>query len=362
MHMNKIDTAISTALKERKPAYINICCNLPSILHPTFNREPIPLMLSPRTFSISTTLIENNIFDRYRSSNKNELEAAVEATITFLNKASKPVLLGGPKLRVSKAYDAFVELVAACGYAFAVMESAKGMVPEHHPYFIGTYWGVASTAFCAQIVESADAYLFVGSVFNDYSTVGFSLPPIKKEKVVFVHPNRVVIANCANFGCVLMGDLLRMLAKKLKRNTSAYENHRKMYVSEGVSVKCEAGEPLKVNVLFQHRQRMLSHEIVVISEAGDSINNCQKLKLPEGCEMDTEPNIGVSFKLIGKSWCCRYEIQSQYTSIGWSVGATLGYAQAIPDKRAVACIGDGSFQVRAKRYFRLKQNLNMTSI
>ena len=36
----------------------------------------------------------------------------------------------------------------------------------------------------------------------------------------------------------------------------------------------------------------------------------------------------------------------QYGSIGWSVGATLGYAQAAKDKRVIACIGDGSFQVR----------------
>jgi thiamine pyrophosphate-dependent acetolactate synthase large subunit-like protein len=35
----------------------------------------------------------------------------------------------------------------------------------------------------------------------------------------------------------------------------------------------------------------------------------------------------------------------QYGSIGWSVGATLGYAQAAKDKRVIACIGDGSFQV-----------------
>lgn len=35
----------------------------------------------------------------------------------------------------------------------------------------------------------------------------------------------------------------------------------------------------------------------------------------------------------------------QYGSIGWSVGATLGYAQAVTDKRVIACIGDGSFQV-----------------
>lgn len=33
----------------------------------------------------------------------------------------------------------------------------------------------------------------------------------------------------------------------------------------------------------------------------------------------------------------------QYGSIGWSVGATLGYAQSVPNKRIIACIGDGSF-------------------
>jgi len=43
----------------------------------------------------------------------------------------------------------------------------------------------------------------------------------------------------------------------------------------------------------------------------------------------------------------RYEFQMQYGSIGWSVGATLGYAQAVPEKRVLAFIGDGSFQVRA---------------
>lgn len=38
----------------------------------------------------------------------------------------------------------------------------------------------------------------------------------------------------------------------------------------------------------------------------------------------------------------------QHGSIGWSVGATLGYAQAVPEKREIACIGDGSFQVTAQ--------------
>ncbi|KAL5072918.1 hypothetical protein RYX36_011902 [Vicia faba] len=87
-----IDTAISTALKESKPVYISISCNLAGIPHPTFSRQPVPFSLSPKL------------------SNEIGLEAAVEAAAEFLNKAVKPVLVAGPKIRVAKAYEAFTEL------------------------------------------------------------------------------------------------------------------------------------------------------------------------------------------------------------------------------------------------------------
>ncbi|KAA8517442.1 hypothetical protein F0562_017735 [Nyssa sinensis] len=303
-----IDTAISTSLKESKPVYISISCNLPGIPHPTFSREPVPFSLPPKL------------------SNQMGLEAAVEAAEEFLNKAVKPVMVAGPKLRVAKASEAFVELADACGYALAVMPSAKGLVPEHHPHFLGTYWGVVSTPFCAEIVESADAYLFAGPIFNDYSSVGYSLL-LKKEKAIIVQPERVVIGNGPAFGCVLMKDFLKTLAKRLKRNTTAYENHQRIYIAEGDPPKCEPNERLRVNILYRHIQKMLSSETAVIAETGDSWFNCQKLKLPQGCG---------------------YEFQMQYGSIGWSVGATLGYAQAAPDTRVIASIGDGSFQVTAQ--------------
>ncbi|GMJ00777.1 hypothetical protein like AT5G01320 [Hibiscus trionum] len=304
----QIDTAISTALKESKPVYISISCNLPGITHPTFIREPIPFSLTPRL------------------SNKMGLEAAVNATAAFLNKAVKPVIIGGPKLRVAKAREAFVELADACGYPIAVMPAGKGLVPEHHSRFIGTYWGAVSTTFCAEIVESADAYLFAGPIFNDYSSVGYSLL-LKKEKAVVVQPNRVVIANGPAFGCILMKDFLQELAKKLNHNATAYENYQRIFVPDGVPPKSDPKDPLRVNIMFTHIQKMLSSKTAVIAETGDSWFNCQKLRLPEGCG---------------------YEFQMQYGSIGWSVGATLGYAQSVPDKRVIACIGDGSFQVTAQ--------------
>lgn len=250
----------------------------------------------------------------------------MEETIEFLHKAVKPVLIGGPKLRASKAQEAFVELADACGYPLAIMPSAKGQVPEHHPNFIGTYWGAVSTGFVSEIVESADAYVFVGPIFNDYSSVGYSLL-VKKEKAIIVKPNRVTVGNGPSFGCVLMVDYLTLLTKRLKKNPTAMENYQRIFVPPGRPLKCRNGEPLRVNVLFEHIQNMLTIDTAVIAETGDSWFNCQKLRLPEGCG---------------------YEFQMQYGSIGWSVGATLGYAQAVKEKRVIACIGDGSFQVTAQ--------------
>lgn len=303
-----IDTAISTAIKESKPVYISVSCNLPGIPHPTFRDEPVPFFLAPKV------------------SNQMGLEAAVEATAEFLNKAVKPVLIGGPKLRVAKAQQAFIELADTCGYPIAIMPSGKGMVPEHHPHFIGTYWGAVSSNFCGEIVESADAYVFVGPIFNDYSSVGYSLL-IKKEKAVIVQPDRVTIGNGPSFGWVFMADFLTALTQKLKKNTTAIENHRRIFVPPSIPLKRENNEPLRVNILFKHIQGMLSADSAVIAETGDSWFNCQKLRLPENCG---------------------FEFQMQYGSIGWSVGASLGYSQGAKDKRLIACIGDGSFQVTAQ--------------
>jgi len=75
-------------------------------------------------------------------------------------------------------------------------------------------------------------------------------------------------------------------------------------------------------------QSILDSKSAVLVETGDSWFNGQKLKLPHGVP---------------------YEFQMQYGSIGWSVGALLGNSLAYKDeRRVVAMIGDGSFQMTAQ--------------
>ena len=86
-----------------------------------------------------------------------------------------------------------------------------------------------------------------------------------------------------------------------------------------------------------------SYDAFLTMNAGQYSNNVEAKVL----SWDTPCSMSIS---LGQVVCAhRYEFQMQFGSIGWSVGATLGYAQALKGKkRVIASIGDGSFQVTAQ--------------
>jgi hypothetical protein len=64
--------------------------------------------------------------------------------------------------------------------------AAKSLVPESHPQHMGTYFGQISDPCVAEVVESADAYLFCGPLFNDYAAVGNTLGVTGKRAAPFL--------------------------------------------------------------------------------------------------------------------------------------------------------------------------------
>ncbi len=305
---HQLDTAISTGMRLSRPVYINIACNLAGLKHPTFEREPVPYSLAP----VHTNPVS--------------LAAAVETALELLTSSVKPVLVGGVKLRPAADRAAFAALAAASRYPVAIQPSAKGMVDETAPRFIGIYWGQVSTPYCAETVESADAYVFCGPIFNDYTTVGYSLL-LKEDRKIVVEVDRVSVGGRRFFNCVAAADFMTALAARITPNETAWVNYERMYVPPGILVKPPPTEPLRTTILFSHIQALLTPDTAVIAETGDSWFNCLKLRLPPGCG---------------------YEFQMQYGSIGWSVGATLGYAHGAREKRVITAVGDGSFQMTAQ--------------
>ncbi|MCO6044288.1 thiamine pyrophosphate-binding protein [Aeoliella sp. ICT_H6.2] len=300
----QIDIAIEKALRHRKPVYLEVACNIAA--------APISAP-NPRDFT------------KIAASDPHSLKAAVQHAARLLNEAQKPVLLAGPSVRAAKAEADLLKLVDATQYATAVTPDAKSFFDETHPNYMGIYWGSVGTPGCGSVVESADQCLLVGAKFTDYTTTGHTTL-VDRRKSIDVRAKEVIVAG-ESYNNVAMAEFLRELTESLSQNPTALQAFKRIR-KEQMPVKLGAStEPLTTRQLFAHVQNMLVGESAVIAETGDSWFNGIELSLPEAS---------------------RFEIQMQYGSIGWSVGATLGYCLGAPERKVIACIGDGSFQLTAQ--------------
>jgi pyruvate decarboxylase len=305
-----IDRAVATALRCRKPVYLEIDCNLAAL--------PVPAP-TPRGFQSGPR------------SDPAALAAAVAHAADLLSSATRPVLVAGPRIRPPEARAAFRALADAASYAVAAQPAAKGMFPEDHPAYAGLYWGPVSSPGVAALVESADTYLFAGGLLTDYSTTGYSAL-IDPKKLLLASPDDVRLPG-ARYTGVALADFLAALAEKVRPNPASLDEFRRSRDDVRVGGTNGAGSsepsaPLTTRSLFAKVRSVLGGRTALLVETGDSWFNGLKVPLPGGCG---------------------FEIQFQAGSIGWCCPATLGYALGSPTPtRAIAVIGDGSFQLTAQ--------------
>ena len=300
----QIDDAIATACRARKPVYLEIACNIASC--------PIT-SANPRQFEVN------------RASDPVSLAAAVDAVAALLNSASSPVLVAGSKLRSHGAEAAFAGLADSCGYGVASMPNAKSFFDESHPSYMGIHWGDAGTGDATGAVLESDMVLLAGCIFTDYTTTGHTIR-IDPDKRIEIHADGVVTPDQVYYG-IELSDFLEALAIRLNPNEAslvAWRNRHDPAPDHGMD---DPDGRLTTRQVFSRIQKLLDEQSALIAETGDSWFNGMQLDMPSGS---------------------RFEIQMQYGSIGWSVGATLGYAIGAPQRRVIACIGDGSFQLTAQ--------------
>ena len=304
-----IDEAISTALRERKPAYIEIPCNLATA--PC--AAPAPFDTLPA----------------WQASNPRMLADAVGRASELMGDAKKPILLAGVHLRSYGAIDAFRELAEALGCAVAVMPNAKGFFPEDHPQYVGIYWGEVSSPQSQAIVDWSDLIVAAGPVFNDYTTVGYSaLPP--RQRLINAEP-RECGSPTPNLPASRWPTSWPTSPKRSKPMT---QRSRNISASGGPHpprlppADADPATPLNRVELWRQIEQDLDSKTTLLVETGDSWLNGMYTRLPGGA---------------------RFEIEMQWGSIGWSVPASFGYAKGQePDRRLVSVIGDGSFQLTAQ--------------
>jgi pyruvate decarboxylase len=297
-----IDHAIRSALLAKKPAYIEIPTNLASAI--CAPPGPISAVTSPE------------------ESDPESLSTAIEQAALFLESKVKPILLAGPRLRAAGAEAAFLEIAEAIGCSVAVMPGAKSFFPEHHKQFVGIYWGQVSTLGADAMVDWADGILCAGTVFTDYSTVGWTALPAS-PRILSADFDHVSFPG-AYFSRVRLADFLSGLAKRVTRNNTTMVEYDRLRPEPAQHPASAPEAQLSRREISRQVQGMLSAETTLLVETGDSWFNGVYMDLPDGA---------------------RFEIEMHWGHIGWSIPASVGYAVGEPSRKIIVMVGDGSFQV-----------------
>jgi pyruvate decarboxylase len=297
-----IDRAIRAALLSRKPAYIEIPTNLAGA-H-CVRPGPISAVIEPV------------------HSDEAALAAAADCASDYLRGKQKPVILVGPKLRRAPgAEKELLRLAEAMGCAVAVQPAAKGMFPEDHPQFVGVFWGQISTLASDAIIAWADAIICAGTVFNDYSTVGWTAMP--SIPLMVAEMDHVSFPG-AHFSRVRLSEFLNRLASEVTANNTTMVEYGRLKPDPPMVHTAAAGDALTRKEITRQVQDLLGENTTLFVETGDSWFNGVQLHLPPGAQ---------------------FEIEMQWGHIGWSIPAAFGYAISNPDRRVIIMVGDGSFQV-----------------
>ena len=252
-YLAMIDEAISLCLTARKPVYLEIACNLTvqevyQPVHMSFNR------MNRRT-SIKNT------------SDPLTLSHAIHDINKAISFSTKPVIIGGCKLKHYKDSDIFLNFVNEIGCGIALTPDAKGVFAEDHKNYLGHYWAGVSSPNVQEIVESADLIICVGVVFNDYLTVGWTAL-IPKDKTIMIdcfsadiygryYPNSNLV------------DVLPALKVDSKKNTSLINFAR--YTTPSTSIDISPSDDLLTMKYIQGSlQNELTSNTSILVETGDS--------------------------------------------------------------------------------------------
>jgi len=171
------------------------------------------------------------------------------------------------------------------------LPNAKGYYNEESSSYLGIYWEGISDPGVKEAVSKSDLVIYLGCLLNDYNTCGFT----NKTQ------NSVMIDN--------IGDLQENMWVSRKEKT---KSSKKSFCLE---------------TLTEIVNKYITSETTIVAETGTSWMTCLGMKLKENT---------------------KFEIQMQYGSIGWSLGASLGCYLGNPKNMVMLFIGDGSFQMTAQ--------------
>jgi indolepyruvate decarboxylase len=293
----EIDRLILTAWRRKLPVYMELPSDIPYIEIEVADR-PLKLEMAP--------------------SEAEKLKACTRMIVERLHAAKSPAFLLDIDAMRFGVSQQIMELAERFHMQVAVLNCAKGAVPESSPQLVGTYCGIASSPATRQAIEASDCLLTVGYRRVE-TTTGFFTDNLPTTAI---HLNSESVDTAGkNYQAVFIAELLQSIVDSSSEIVTKKQPARPSKQLPFVP----SDEPLTQDAYWKAIQNFLHPGDVIVVEDGASSAGMGRLTLPENATYITGAFV----------WC----------SIGYATPALLGAILASPGRRHILLTGEGSLQM-----------------
>lgn len=293
----EIDRVLDVAFRYKRPVYIELPRDMVHVVPQGSCYQPVEASTDPHS----------------------TLEAVEEAR-GMLAAARRPVIIAGVELHRFGLQDELVRFAEATRIPVAATVLGKSVMAEQHPLYIGIYEGAMGRQEVTEYVEASDCVLLLGAFMTDIN-LGIYTAQLNPAQCIYATSEQLRIRH-HHYHQVSFPEFLRRLAEAAPPPTEraippSLRPHDARF-------ELRPAEPLTIARLFARLNEQLSAESIVIADIGDALFGASEMRLRGNTDFISP---------------------AYYTSMGFSIPATLGAQLARPDHRLIAVCGDGAFQM-----------------
>jgi TPP-dependent 2-oxoacid decarboxylase len=256
-------------------------------------------------------------------SDPQNLAAALDEAIGWINRAERPVVVFGVELHRFGLQDVVMDFINSSGIPATVTLLDKGAIQERHDSFLGVYAGALGRDDVREYVEGSDCLIMLGTLLTDMN-LGIYTARLDPARCIHATGDRLAIG-LHTYERVRLDDFVTGLAGGAGVVRRPLADHPRAPLRDDASIDMGDGpEAVTIAHLFRRLEAFLTEEMVVLADPGDAL--FASIDLPvQGVRAFLAPAF--------------------YASLGFAVPAAIGAQCACPDSRPLVLVGDGAFQM-----------------
>lgn len=252
---------------------------------------------------------------------------ALRQAAAIIDKAERPLLLGGSGVGFSSAGEALGRFIDKTGVPFMLMNFGRGELPDNHPLSV---WDIGSIGLMLSLTQ-VDVLIAVGIRFNWVLQSGQAIPPHVKVVRIDIDPYEIDRNRHADVG--LVGDtasVLNQLTPLVKKKNhegwlSTMRAASRAFIEPELKLRANPSDPIHPIRLAAQIQQAVGDDAYYVADGGDT----SYFGLVGFSSRHKAGVLGTTSGLLG---CLG-------TGIPFAIGAKLAH----PDKKVVLLNGDGTF-------------------